>query len=112
MHLPQRRAAITALTLHLGTNPLGIGPRLWLNLGGVYFQPSEPLKVLLVIYLSAYPADRSSIRLSSIPLLVPTVVVTGLALLLLVVQRDLGTASMFIMIFTVFLFIATGNGAS
>ncbi|MBK6645973.1 MAG: FtsW/RodA/SpoVE family cell cycle protein [Anaerolineales bacterium] len=100
---------ITALTLIFGTNPLGIGPRLWLNLGGVYFQPSEPLKVLLVIYLSAYLADRASIRLSSIPLLVPTVVVTGLALLLLVVQRDLGTASIFIMIFTVFLFIATGK---
>ncbi len=100
---------ITALTLIFGTNPLGFGPRLWLNLGGVYFQPSEPLKILLVIYLSAYLADRASIRLSSIPLLVPTVVVTGLALLLLVVQRDLGTASIFIMIFTVFLFIATGK---
>ena len=100
---------ITALTLIFGTNPLGIGPRLWLNLGGVYFQPSEPLKVLLVIYLSAYLADRVNIRLSSVPLLIPTVVVTGLALLLLVVQRDLGTASIFIMIFTVFIFIATGK---
>ncbi len=100
---------ITALTLIFGTNPLGIGPRLWLNLGGVYFQPSEPLKILLVIYLSAYLADRANIKLSSIPLLIPTIVVTGLALLLLVVQRDLGTASIFIMIFTVFLFIATGK---
>lgn len=100
---------ITGLTLIFGTNPLGIGPRLWLNLGGFYFQPSEPLKVLLVIYLSAYLADRVNIRLSSIPLLIPTAVVTGLALLLLIVQRDLGTASIFIMIFTVFLFIATGK---
>jgi cell division protein FtsW (lipid II flippase) len=100
---------ITALTLIFGTNPLGLGPRLWLSLGGVYFQPSEPLKVLLVIYLSAYLADRANVRLTSIPLLIPTIFVTGLALLLLLVQRDLGTASIFVLIYTVFLFVASGK---
>ncbi|MDO9300957.1 MAG: FtsW/RodA/SpoVE family cell cycle protein, partial [Anaerolineales bacterium] len=43
------------------------------------------------------------------PLLIPTVVVTGLALLLLLVQRDLGTASIFVCIFTTFIFLATGK---
>ena len=100
---------ITTLTLAFGTNPLGAGPRLWLGCCGVYFQPSEPLKILLVIYLAAYLADRSNIRLLSFPLLVPTLVLTGLALLLLVVQRDLGTASIFVFIFTIFLFIASGK---
>jgi len=100
---------ITALTLLFGTNPLGYGPRLWLGCCGIYFQPSEPLKLLLVIYLSAYLADRASLRLSSIPLLVPTLVVTGMALLLLLVQRDLGTATIFISIFTIILFTATGK---
>ena len=100
---------ITALTLLLGTNPLGIGPRLWLGCCGVYFQPSEPLKLLLVIYLSAYLADRINIRLSSLPLLIPTLVVTGLALLLLLVQRDLGTASIFVCIFTLAIFLSTGK---
>lgn len=100
---------ITALTLFFGTNPLGVGPHLWLGCCGVYFQPSEPLKLLLVIYLSAYLADRASIRLSSLPLLVPTLVVTGVALLLLLVQRDLGTASIFVSIFTTIIFLATGK---
>lgn len=100
---------ITALTLLFGTNPLGGGPRLWLGCCGVYFQPSEPLKLLLVIYLSAYLADRVHISLSRSALLIPTLVVTGLALLLLLVQRDLGTASIFIFIFTVMLFLATGK---
>lgn len=100
---------ITGLTFLLGTNPLGYGPRLWLGCCGVYFQPSEPLKLLLVIYLSAYLADRASIRLSSVPLLIPTLVVTGLSLLLLIIQRDLGTASIFISIFTIMLFLATGE---
>ena len=100
---------ITALTLLLGTNPLGYGPRLWLGCCGVYFQPSEPLKLLLVIYLAAYLADRVSFKLFSFPLLVPTLVVTGLALLLLLVQRDLGTASIFVFIFTTLIFLATGK---
>lgn len=102
---------ITALTLFFGTNPLGAGPRLWLGCCGVYFQPSEPLKLLLVIYLSAYLADRVYINFSFLrsALLIPALVVTGLALLLLFVQRDLGTASIFIFIFTIIIFIVTGK---
>ncbi len=100
---------ITALTLIFGTNPLGYGPRLWLGCCGVYFQPSEPLKLLLVIYLAAYLADRVNFQLFSFPLLVPTLVVTGLALTLLLVQRDLGTASIFVFIFTTLIFLATGK---
>lgn len=100
---------LTALTLLLGTNPGGFGPRLWLGCCGVYFQPSEPLKLLLVIYLAAYLADQLPVRLRALPLLLPTLLVTGVALLLLIVQRDLGTASIFILIFTVVLFLATNH---
>lgn len=98
---------LTSLTLLLGTNPTGFGPRLWLGCCGFYFQPSEPLKLLLVVYLTAYLADRIPIRLRIFPLLTPTIFLTGLALLLLVVQRDLGTASIFIMLYTAILYLAT-----
>jgi peptidoglycan glycosyltransferase len=40
---------LLAATLLLGVNPAGGGPRLWLSLGGIYFQPSEILKLLLVV---------------------------------------------------------------
>jgi cell division protein FtsW (lipid II flippase) len=100
---------LTALTLLLGTNPTGFGPRLWLGCCGFYFQPSEPLKLLLVVYLAAYLADRIPIRIRIFPLLMPTIFVTGIALLLLIVQRDLGTASIFIMLFTAILYLATEN---
>lgn len=110
---------ITALTLLLGTNPTGYGPRLWLGCCGVYFQPSEPLKLLLIIYLSAYFAEYHHILVFSKPgksrlispsllaLLAPTMVMTGLALLLLLVQRDLGTASIFLLIYAIIVYIAT-----
>lgn len=102
---------ITALTLIFGTNPMGAGPRLWLGCCGVYFQPSEPLKLLLVIYLSAYLADRAHLKLAlgRSALLLPTLAMTGVAFMLLLVQRDLGTASIFIFLFTVMLFLAVGK---
>ncbi len=101
--------ALTALTLLLGTNPAGFGPRLWLGCCGFYLQPSEPLKLLLVVYLSAYLADRLPLKLRFFPMLAPTVFVTGLAILLLIVQRDLGTASIFILLYTAVLFLATNR---
>ena len=121
---------LAALTLFLGTNPLGYGPRLWLGCCGVYFQPSELLKLLLVVYLSAYLADRLPVigagerdsgqkppDHASRPaptgglfgLLIPTFLLTGLAMLLLLVQRDLGTASIFLFLYTVVVYIATGR---
>ncbi len=100
---------LTSLTLIFGTNPLGSGPRLWLGCCGIYLQPSEPLKLLLVVYLSAYLADHLPFRQRFFPLILPTMLLTGLALLILIVQRDLGTASIFIFLYTVILYLATGR---
>jgi Cell cycle protein/Penicillin binding protein transpeptidase domain len=44
-----------------------------------------------------------------LPLLAPTAVMVGLTLLLLVVQRDLGTAVIFIFLYVVIAFLATGR---
>jgi cell division protein FtsW (lipid II flippase) len=110
---------LTTLTLIFGTNPLGYGPRLWLGCCGLYLQPSEPLKLLLIVYLSAYFADWSGLLASKpatgarrflpqFQILVPTLLMTGLALLLLLVQRDLGTAFIFIFIYATMVFLATG----
>ena len=100
---------LTSLTLLFGTNPTGAGARLWLGCCGFYLQPSEPLKLLLVGYLAAYLADRLPARDRLIPLLFPTLFVTGLALLLLLVQRDLGTASIFILLYATIVYIAIGR---
>jgi cell division protein FtsW (lipid II flippase) len=98
---------LTGLTLLLGTNPAGFGPRLWLGFAGIFLQPSEPLKLLFVVYLAAYLADRLPIRIQAFPILIPTVFVTGLAILLLLVQRELGTACIFIFLYSSILYVAT-----
>lgn len=100
---------LTALTLVFGTNPTGYGPRLWLGCCDVYFQPSEPLKLLLVAYLAAYLADRLPINLHAFSLIYPTFLLSGIAILLLLFQRDLGTASIFIALYSVIIYLATGR---
>lgn len=104
---------LTALTLVFGTNPLGYGPRMWLGCCGIYFQPSEPLKLLLIVYLSAYLADRLFSPTTSstplLPLLAPTLFMTGLVMSLLLVQRDLGTASLFLFLYTSIVYLTTNQ---
>jgi cell division protein FtsW (lipid II flippase) len=100
---------LTALTLVFGTDPGGGYEKAWLGCCGIYLQPSEPLKLLLIVYLAAYLTDRLPLSLRTLPLLAPTVVVMGLALSLLAVQRDLGTAFIFIFLYTIILFVASGK---
>ena len=100
---------ITTLTLIFGVDPGGGNERAWLGCCGIFFQPSEPLKLLLIIFLAAYLADRLPLSLRLLPLLAPTAVVMGVALLLLVIQRDLGTASIFIFLYTIIFYVASGK---
>ena len=96
---------LLAATLVFGVNPSGYGPRLWLQLGPVYFQPSEPLKLLLVIFLAAYLADRRR-QLIEVKAYIgpvgmphpsywgPMLLMWGLCIVLLVWQRDHDNPSM------------------
>ncbi|MEP0807520.1 MAG: FtsW/RodA/SpoVE family cell cycle protein [Chloroflexota bacterium] len=101
--------ALTALTLLFGANPSGFGPRLWLGCCNVYIQPSEPLKLLLIAYLAAYFADKLPYRLRTIHILYPTIVLGGIVVLLLIAQRDLGTASIFLALYTILAYLATNR---
>lgn len=100
---------LTLLTFLFGTYPGGGGPQLWLGIGGIYVQPSEVLKTLLVIYLAAYLADSLPARFKLLQLLMPTLVIIGLAVLIVVAQRDLGTASLFIFLYTIIVYLASGK---
>lgn len=108
---------LLAATLVLGVNPLGRGLRLWLQAGDLYFQPSELLKVPLLIYLAGYLSEHRAILTSGrrtplldrerLPYLVPLLLIWALSLALLVLQRDLGTASLLLLVFLAMLYLAT-----
>lgn len=100
---------ISALTFVFGTYPGGEGPRLWLGCCGLYFQPSEPLKLLLIVYLAAYLADKIPVSPNFLQLLLPTFLLVGAALGILLIQRDLGTASLFLILYFTIIFLAIGR---
>ena len=101
--------ALTGLTFIFGTYPGGTGPDLWLHIFNIYIQPSEPLKLLLIVYLSAYFADQTALKLNSLRLLAPTLILIGAACFLLLAQRDLGTGLVFILIYFSIAFLASEN---
>lgn len=108
---------LVLLTLFFGVNPSGEGIPLWLPIPFVnaYFQPSELLKLILVFYLASYFADRDRLlRISqqkgfihAVPYLAPLLLMWGFCLLLLIRQKDLGSATIFFLLFITMLCIAT-----
>lgn len=111
-------------TLVFGVNPSGdaFAPRLWLGIAGIYFQPSEALKILFIIFLASYLADKRDLilttqvrigpwRVPALPYFAPMVLMWGFCIVLLVWQRDLGAASLFFLVFLAMLYTSTGEGS-
>ncbi|MCJ7693839.1 MAG: FtsW/RodA/SpoVE family cell cycle protein, partial [Anaerolineaceae bacterium] len=98
---------ITSLTFIFGVNPINNGPRLWLQFSNFYFQPSEPLKLLLIIFLASYFADRNKFHGNFFRIILPTLVMSVLTFGILISQRDIGTASIFVLVYLIMLLLAT-----
>jgi cell division protein FtsW (lipid II flippase) len=113
---------LLALTFVFGVNPSGAGARLWLGAFGMYFQPSELLKLLIVVFLASYLAERREAlvevkawfgqwRLPHPAYLGPLLLMWGFSALLLLWQRDLGSVLLFFGAFLAMLYVATGQSA-
>lgn len=98
------------------------GARLWLDLGFFQLQPVELLKIILVIYLATYlDAHRDllsrghyqlgGLRLPPLPSLVPLLLMWGLTIGLIIVQKDLGAALLFFTIFLAMFYLVTGRAS-
>jgi cell division protein FtsW (lipid II flippase) len=109
---------LLALTFVFGIDQNGA--RLTLVVGPFSGQPSELLKVILVIFLAAYLSEYrpllttestriGRLRLPPLPYLVPMLAMLGLAMGVVVIQRDLGAALLFYTVFLAMLYLATGR---
>lgn len=105
------------LTILVGLTPFGEGQQ-FLRIGRFSFQPSEPLKLLLVIFLAGYldfhREKFKSVRLTRLWrdarwlwVYFPLLMMWGFAMLLLVWQRDLGAALLFFGTFLGITYLAT-----
>lgn len=75
---------------------IGMGAQRWLNLGIINLQPSECMKIALILALARYfhGASLEDIRCSKF--IVPPLLMMGVPVLLILKQPDLGTAMMLV----------------
>lgn len=97
------------------------GARIWIGLGGLFqFQPSEAVKILLVVFFAAYldehremltqqPRRLGPVPLPPLPYLLPIVGMWAIAMLVMVFEKDLGATLLFFGIFLAMLYLATGE---
>jgi cell division protein FtsW len=94
------------------------GARLSMRIGPISAQPSELLKVILVVFLAGYLAENRTLLLSTstrlgrfnlppLPFLLPMLAMWGIALAIVIVQRDLGAALLFFLVFLAMVYAAT-----
>ena len=96
------------------------GARLWIYVGPIGFQPSEFIKIVLVVFIAGYLAEHRAllrdasarigpIRIPPLPYLLPMLAIFVIVMLVVVFGKDLGTALLFFGIFLTMLFVATGR---
>jgi cell division protein FtsW (lipid II flippase) len=111
---------LIAATIVAGTDINGSGYKRWIGFHGIYFQPVELLKPLMVIFFAAYLDEKHElleaarlaigrIRLPPLQYLAPLPIVWGLSLLLLIKQNDLGSALLFLGIFLAMVYVGTAR---
>jgi len=111
------------VSIFFGVNPSGQqgAPTLWLGVSGIYFQPSEVLKLVLVAFLASYLAEQYPLLSArdvqqtlggwafSPRVFGPVLLMWGVCVMVLVWQRDLGTALVFFLAFLSLLYLASGQ---
>jgi cell division protein FtsW (lipid II flippase) len=112
--------ALQVLTLLFGQDPNGSGAALWFVIGPLSVQPTEAVKLLLVVFLAAYLEEYRELlamagprigrlRLPPLPYLAPILVMIGVALVLFWLQKDLGPALLFSTVLLAMLYVASGR---
>jgi cell division protein FtsW (lipid II flippase) len=109
--------ALMAVTVVIGQETYGA--RLWIEIGPVQFQPSELVKITLVIFLASYLDERREmlaspwyvgrIPLPPIPTLIPLGVMWGACIVILIVGNDLGASLLLFSIFLTMIYLATNQ---
>ncbi|WP_378144229.1 FtsW/RodA/SpoVE family cell cycle protein [Cnuibacter sp. UC19_7] len=98
------------------------GARVWIHIGEFSFQPGEVAKIALAVFFAGYLVSRRDslsmvgrkflgMRFPRARDLGPILVLWGVAMAIIIFQRDLGTALLYFGLFVVMLYVATGRAS-
>ncbi len=97
---------LAALIVVAVKGTIGMGAQRWIDLGFMRLQPSEIMKIALVLALSRYFHMRSFEEIRSIAPLIPPLLITFVPVGLVMMQPDLGTALLLLMEAAVLFFVS------
>ncbi len=110
---------VVGITFVFGSAPLGYGPRLWLKIPflPIFFQPSELLKLLFVVFAAGFFSQRqrkvefgqTKPSIFEIAWLGPLAAMWLFSMSLLVLQQDLGAATLLFFSFMALIYLSTGE---
>jgi cell division protein FtsW (lipid II flippase) len=91
------------------------GARLWIRIGPIDYEPIELIKLFIVLFLAAYLAETADVIANARPwslkanlkYLGPLFIGWGASMAILVVQRDIGMATLLLATFATLLYVAT-----
>ncbi len=94
------------------------GARIWVSLGPINFQPGEFAKLALALFFAGYLVEKrellaiGTLRIGPVMLpelrhLGPVLLAWGASLLVMILEKDLGSSLLFFALFVVMLWIAT-----
>jgi peptidoglycan glycosyltransferase len=98
------------------------GARLWVRFGPVNFQPGEFAKIALAIFFASYLVEKrevlsiatrqiGGVAVPDLRHFGPILLAWGFSLVIIMAERDLGSALLFFALFIAMLWVATGRGA-
>ena len=76
----------------------------WINIAGILVQPSEFVKILFIFFVASMLAKSMEFKNVAI-----TTAIAALFVIVLVLEKDLGGALLFFIVYLVMLFVATGK---
>lgn len=96
------------------------GSRIWLSIAGFSFQPGEIAKILIVLFLAGYLAQNREMlsvfthrvgpfHIPDLRTLAPLLIMWAISLLIVVFEKDLGSALVVFFVFITMLYVATGK---
>ncbi|MAQ71589.1 MAG: rod shape-determining protein RodA [Alphaproteobacteria bacterium] len=88
------------------TGHIGMGAQRWINLGFIQIQPSELMKIAVIMALAKYFHAASREDMAKIGFLIPPLLMIALPVALVLIQPDLGTSVMVVVAGIAMFFIA------
>lgn len=96
------------------------GSRIWLNIFGLSFQPGELAKIAIALFLAGYLAHNREMlsvftqqlgmfKIPDLRTIMPLLIMWVISILIVIFEKDLGSALVFFAVFITMLYVASGK---